>query len=305
MLLARTHNTVASLVLAGMVCLSGPGARAATPVKLAGAITGFVTDPGGVPQMGAAVFLFNRQERQFQRAITDERGVFRFMGLSPDLYSVKVTLASYVPALKKGILVQPGMASVLNVNLNTLFSSIQFAYPPIDSSSLMTDEWKWVLRSAGPTRPVLRFNGDALATNGPHSHRAAVFSDTRGVFKVSAGEGSLSSGVANEADLGTAFALATSLYGNNMVQVSGNLGYGSQTGVPTAAFRTSYSRNMNGGSPEVSVTMRQLFMPGRLGASLGGNESALPMLRSMSASFDDRTQLTDELAVQYGFTLNS
>ena len=29
------------------------------------------------------------------------------------------------------------------------------------------------------------------------------------------------------------------------------------------------------------------------------------MLRSMSASFDDRTQLTDELTVQYGFTLNS
>ena len=305
MLLARTHNTVASLVLAGMVCLVGPGLQAATPVKLAGAITGFVTDPGGVPQMGAAVFLFNRQERQFQRAITDERGVFRFMGLSPDLYSVKVTLASYVPALKKGILVQPGMASVLNVNLNTLFSSIQFAYPPIDSGSLMTDEWKWVLRSAGPTRPILRFSGDVLAQGGSLSHRAAVFSDTRGVFKVSAGEGSLSSGVANEADLGTAFALATSLYGNNNVQVSGNLGYGSQTGVPTAAFRTSYSRNMGGGNPEVSVTMRQLFLPGRFGAAAGGNESALPMLRSMSASFDDRTQLTDELSVQYGFTLNS
>ncbi len=149
MLLARTHNKVASLVLAGMVCLANPAAQAATPVKLSGAITGFVTDPGGVPQMGAAVFLFNRQERQFERAITDERGVFRFLGLSPDTYSVKVTLASFVPALKKGILVQPGMASVLNVNLNTLFSSIQFAYPPIDSGTLMTDEWKWALRSAG------------------------------------------------------------------------------------------------------------------------------------------------------------
>jgi hypothetical protein len=75
--------------------------------------------------------------------------------------------------------------------------------------------------------------------------------------------------------------------------------------VPTAAFRTSYSRNMGGGSPEVSVTMRQLFLPGRLGSALGGSESAMPMLRSMAASFDDRSQLTDELSVQYGFTLNS
>jgi hypothetical protein len=105
--------------------------------------------------------------------------------------------------------------------------------------------------------------------------------------------------------MGTAFALATSLYGNNMLQVSGNVGYGSQTGVPTAAFRTSYSRNLGGGNPEVSVTMRQLFIPGRLGAALAGNEGALPMLRSMAASFDDRSQLTDVLSVQYGFTLNS
>ena len=77
---------------------------------MAGAITGFVTDAAGVPQMGAAVLLFNRQERQFERALTDDRGAFRFLGLTPDLYSIKVTLAAFVPAMKKGILVQPGMA---------------------------------------------------------------------------------------------------------------------------------------------------------------------------------------------------
>jgi hypothetical protein len=257
--------------------------------------------------MGAAVVLFNRQERQFERVLTDARGAFRFVGLMPDLYSVKVTLASFVPALKKGILVQPGAASVLNVSLSTLFSSIQFAYPALESGGIMSDEWKWVLRSASPTRPILRFNADAVATarNRSASQRSAVFTDMRGVVKLSAGEGSLASNTANEADLGTAFAVATSLYGNNMLQVSGNLGYGSQTGMPTAAFRTTYSRNMGGASPEVSVTMRQLFLPGRVGAALAGNESAMPMLRSMAASFDDRTQLTDELSVQYGFALNS
>ena len=309
MLAARTHKTVGSLVLAGAVYLAGAGlGQAATPLRMAGAITGFVTDAAGVPQMGAAVVLLNRQERQFERALTDDRGAFRFLGLTPDLYSIKVTLAAFVPAIKKGILVQPGMASVMNVNLNTLFSSIQFAYPPIENGSLMSDEWKWVLRSASPTRPVLRFNGDAVANSTVSTvsrRRTAVFSDTRGVFQVSAGEGSVASGTANEADMGTAFALATSLYGNNMLQVSGNVGYGSQTGVPAAAFRTSYSRSLGGGNPEVSLTMRQLYLPGRLGAALTGNEGALPMLRTMAASFDDRTALSDELTVQYGFTLNS
>jgi hypothetical protein len=75
--------------------------------------------------------------------------------------------------------------------------------------------------------------------------------------------------------------------------------------VPAAAFRTSYSRSLGGGNPEVSLTMRQLYLPGRLGAALTGNEGALPMLRTMAASFDDRTALSDELTVQYGFTLNS
>jgi hypothetical protein len=256
--------------------------------------------------MGATVVLFNRQDRQFLKALTDERGSFQFLSLLPEVYSVKVTLATFVPAIKKNILVQPGMRSVLNVNLNNLFSSIQFAYPPLENGSLMSDDWKWVLRSATPTRPVLRFNPDALARDAKNtSHHSAVFSGTRGVLQVSAGEGPLSSGVGTQADLGTAFALATSLYGNNMLEVSGNVGYGSQTGVPSAAFRTSYSRNMGGGSPEVSVTMRQLFIPGRLSSALGGNDNALPMLRSMSASFDDRMELADGLTAQYGFTMNS
>lgn len=309
---AMAHKTVASLVTTGLVygvaCLIGQTtARAATPLTLSGAITGSVTDTLGVPQMGATVILYNRQERQFEKALTNERGGFTFMGLFPDLYSVKVTLATFLPAMKKNILVQPGMRSVLNVNLSTLFSSIQLSYPAIENGGIMTDDWKWVLRSASPTRPVLRFNSDALArdTTVRTTTRTAAFTDTRGILRVSAGDGPLVTGIGNEADLGTAFALATSLYGNNTLQVSGNVGYGSQTGVPTAAFRTSYSRNMGGGTPEVSVTMRQLFLPGRLGSALGGSESAMPMLRSMAASFDDRSQLTDELSVQYGFTLNS
>jgi len=308
MLKAMTHSPVAVLVAAGLLSLGAEPARGVAPAHFSGAISGFVFDAGGVPQMGAAVLLFNKQDRQFLKVLTDERGSFQFLSLLPDTYSVKVTLATFVPAIKKGILVQPGMRSVLNVNLNTLFSSIQFAYPTLENGSLMSDEWKWVLRSATPTRPVLRFTPDALArdTKGTRAaNRSAVFTDTRGIFKVSAGDGSLASGIGNEADLGTAFALATSLYGNNMLQVSGNLGYGSQTGVPSAAFRTSYSRNMGGGTPEVSVTMRQLFIPGRLSSSLAGNEAALPMLRSMSASFDDRTELADGLTAQYGFTLNS
>ena len=303
----KTHRTVASLVL-GITSLAAPYVcRAATSsaVQLSGVIAGVVSSSQGVPQMGAAVVLYDRKERVIERALTDERGEFKFASLFPDVYSIKVSLAAFVPAMRKDILVQPGMRSVLAVNLNTLFSSIQIAYPPLENGSLMTNDWKWVLRSASAARPVLRFTEDLPGIVTGRATRTAMFSDTRGLLKFSAGDGALATGIGSQADLGTAFALATSLRGNNVLQLSGNVGYGSQTGVPTAAFRTSYTRDMGGGTPEFSVTMRQLFLPGRLAAAFAGSDSALPVLRTVSAGFDDHTQVTDDVTFQYGFTMDS
>src|SRR5512140_3166631 len=155
----KTHKTVATL-LWGMACLLElrvSQAAAPSPLKLSGAITGVVTDSLGVPQMGATVVLYNRQERLSEKVVTDERGEFRFLALFPDLYSIRVTLAAFLPAFRQNVLVQPGMRSVLNVNLHGVFSTIQFAYPSIENGGLMTDDWKWVLRSSSATRPVLRF----------------------------------------------------------------------------------------------------------------------------------------------------
>jgi hypothetical protein len=301
----RTRNTVASLVV-GLACASVPCvSRAATLVKFSGSMVGLVTDRAGVPRMGAAVLLCDHQDRVCEKALTDQRGEFRFLGLFPDLYSVRVTLAAFVPALKKDILIQPGMRSMLAVNLDALLSSIQLMYPPVDNGSLMTDDWKWVLRGSASTRPVLRFDAGPPGQTPGTSSRAAVFSETRGIVRVSGGEGPQASGIANEADVGTAFALATSLFGNNMLEVSGNLGYGSQTGVPMAAFRTSYSRRTGLDGPVVSVTVRQLYLPGRQGLAGAGPDASQPMLRSVAAGFDDHTRITDEVAVQYGVTLDA
>src|SRR5664280_2526492 len=181
----KTHKTVAFLAI-GIAYLAAPCvSSAAGPIRLSGVISGVVSNSMGIPQMGAIVLLYNRQDRVYEKVQTDDRGQFKFLGLFPDLYSVKVTLATFVPALKKNILVQPGMRSVLNVNLNTLFSTIQLAYPSAESGSLMSDDWKWVLRTASSTRPVLRFVSDRLAATSARSARSAVFSDTRGIFKVS------------------------------------------------------------------------------------------------------------------------
>jgi len=223
------------------VCLPA-SAPAVSPAKFTGAISGVVTDGTGVPQMGAAVLLYNRQERFFQRVFTDERGKFAFPDLVPDLYSVHVTLSSFIPAVKKNIMVQPGMRSLLNVSLATLFSSIQMVYSTQDATALMTEDWKWVLRTASSTRPVLRL----LPRIGPAEEASrthvALFSDTRGILKLSAGDSGDTTTFAASPDLGTEFAVATSLHGGNQLQVSGKVGYAPTGGMPTAAFRTKFTR---------------------------------------------------------------
>jgi hypothetical protein len=279
---------------------------AEAPPPLNGAIAGIVRGTAGIPQMGATVMLYNRQQRLIGKVLTDDHGEFRLLGLIPAPYSVKVSLVSFVPATKE-ILVQPGVRSILNVNLSTLFSTIQFAYPALESGNVMTDDWKWVLRSASSTRPVLRLidPGTASASTSANSasttEHTAVFSETRGLLLVSAGDGPLTVGVGTEADLGTTFALETSLYGNSVLQFAGNLGYGSATGAPTAAFRTTYSRRIADDTPEISVTMRQMLMP----AIAGPDGVALPLMRNLSVSVDDQYRVGDNVTLQYGFTMDS
>ncbi len=131
--------------------------RPASTVKLAGAIAGIVSDPGGIPQMGATVVLFNRQDRPLQKLQTDDHGEFRFTGLFPDMYSVRVSLAAFFPAFKRGILVQPGMRSLLNVKPERPVQHHPAFLPgAIENGGVMSDDWKWVLRSAASTRPVMR-----------------------------------------------------------------------------------------------------------------------------------------------------
>jgi len=298
MVTSKAHNT-AAWMLAGLLCLLAPGAaEGVETVKLSGAIAGVVNDSRGMPQMGATITVYNRQDRQVGKVLSDQNGQFHVLGLFPSLYSLRVTLASFVPAIRRDIAVESGRLSRLHVSLNTLFSSIQLDYPNLENGSLIADDWKWVLRSAADARPVMHFQEEPVGSGS--APPVTLLTDTRGILRFSAGDGQMVANAASEADLGTAFALATSLYGNSLLQMSGNFGYGSQTGVPVAAFRTSYSRELAGGKPVASFTMRQLYLPERLGPVLAGTDTGVPILRTVTASVDNRTQVADNVSVQYG-----
>ena len=124
--------------------------------------------------------------------------MFGFGLLTPDLYSVRVSLASFVPAVKQKIAVQPGMQSLLYVDLASVLSSIELVYAKPGEGALMSDDWKWVLKESAATRPVLRMlpgdSGSDPDSKRDQSASGSVFSDTRGVLNLSAGDpGSLGS----------------------------------------------------------------------------------------------------------------
>ncbi len=254
--------------------------------------------------MGATVLLVDAYERVIGQALTNDRGIFGFGGLAPGLYAVRVSFAAFVPAIKNRIAVKADLQSLLYINLTSVFSSVELVYAAPGQGALMSDDWKWTLKSATSTRPILRLR-DNPAGSGESPAGGSAFSDTTAMLRVSAGdtEGAWAGGM--EADLGTAFALATSLYGRNRLQVSGNLGYTARTGAPNAGFRTTFSRE---DSPaELSITFRQVYLPTRFGASPASATGAdgLPALRTLSLQFRDHFDLGDRLRLDYGSALDS
>jgi Carboxypeptidase regulatory-like domain len=278
-------------------------APAITPARFSGSIAGVVSSSSGVRQMGATVFLYNRFDRLMERSLTSDKGTFGFDSLVPEVYSIRVSLSSFLPAVKRNIAVQPGMQSMLSVNLASLFSSIELVGVSPGQSSVMSDEWKWVLRSSSSTRPILRVLPKLRDPDRPKA-TATVFSDTRGLVRVSAGDQGSASSLGSEPDLGTAFAVATSFYGRNRLQVSGNFGYSSVSRTPLAGFRTTFQRDLPGalGSPQVNLTMRQLSMPSRMTA---GPPDSGPALRTLSVSVLDHYEFSGSLRLEYGFAMDS
>src|ERR1700692_3135856 len=107
----------AGIVIAALLTVSAlsspPGASAASLVSMSGKILGLVTDASGAPQMGAAVTLLTQQDKYCGRTLTDEKGSFSFDGLMAGAYSVRVSLASFMPISKHSILLQPRLRTLM------------------------------------------------------------------------------------------------------------------------------------------------------------------------------------------------
>jgi hypothetical protein len=210
-----------------------------------GAISGYVRNSAGTPQMGAVVEILGAANRSL-KVFTDGAGFYNAAGLLPGLYTLRVTAPSFLPQIRERIGLRPGATLNVNVTLGTLLDVMQLGPARTVPDD---DDWKWTLRSVA-NRPVLRIFSDPTLAQGPEKQSH----DLTGTLSFVAG--SAAGGYGTGSDMSTGFTLERSIFSDGRLAFSGNVGYGD--GLPAAVLHAGYSHRLPSGSePSVGLTVRR------------------------------------------------
>jgi hypothetical protein len=252
-----------------------------------GAISGYVRDASGMPQMGAVVEIAGSVARTLT-VFTDGAGFYSATGLLPGLYSIKVSAPSFLPAQREKVGLQPGISLRLNITLNTLLNAMRVGSV---RGTADDDDWKWTLRSVA-NRPVLRVLDDPAASAGQSFEQQDH--DLKASLSFLAG--SEAGGYGSGSDMSTGFSVERSIFSVDRVALTGHVGYGDS--LPSAVLRAAYSHALPDGSgPSVAVTMRR-FAP---------SDSSLhyAALQALALSAGDDFAVGDVLELKFGSELQT
>jgi Carboxypeptidase regulatory-like domain len=124
-----------------------------------GTISGVVLDLSGTPQMGATVWLISEDAggRLIGQFLSNQRGAFFSTHLKPGNYSVRVSMAGFLPTMERHISVMSDLTTLLRIQVDTVFASLDSLRRKPDAPA-EPDDWKWVLRSSAATRTVLQWS---------------------------------------------------------------------------------------------------------------------------------------------------
>jgi len=231
----------------------GTGVASAQAKLVSGKLAGVVRDLTGTPQMGASVEVLPEAPGAVSSLdyLTNTQGVFRGEKLSPGLYTIRVTLAGFLPTLEQHVRINPNLTTMVRIEMESIFASLDQLRRQPNSSKADADDWKWVLRSAAGTRSVLQWDENANLTayesnRGPAPRVLLEF--TEGARR----PGSVSN-VASAP--GTAFAYDQKLPGAGSLLVAGQMSYQDSAagGVATVWLPTGTI----GSGPHTAVVLRE------------------------------------------------
>jgi hypothetical protein len=143
-------------------CGAGPASAQVNSKAKAGNISGQVRDVSGTPQLGATVEVLSETPglNVTEHFLTNTQGFFQGDKLAPGFYTVRVTLAGFLPSLEKHVRISANLTTMVRIELESMFASLEQMRRPPTNASVEADDWKWALRSASGLRPVLQWNDD-------------------------------------------------------------------------------------------------------------------------------------------------
>lgn len=250
-----------------------------------GAISGYVRNASGTPQMGAIVEILGAANHTLT-VFTDDAGHYTATDLLPGLYTLKVTAPYFLPALRERVGLDPGASLNINVTLSTLLSAMQLG--PVRAAP-DDDDWKWTLRSVA-NRPILRALDDPVASSSEQRENH----DLSGTLAFVAG--SAAGGYGTGSDMSTSFTVERSMFSDGQLAFSGNLGYGEST--PGGVLRAKFSSILPDGSqPMIGLTVTR-FAP----SDPNLHNAAL---QAVAVSAGDEFALGDVLELKFGSELQT
>ncbi|MGH9725324.1 MAG: carboxypeptidase-like regulatory domain-containing protein, partial [Candidatus Acidiferrales bacterium] len=219
---------------------------------------------------------------------TNDRGQFSTAALAPGFYSVKVTLAGFLPSIDQHIGVSDQHTTLLQIVMGSVFTSLEkMRHDP--SEQVASDEWTWVLRSSPATRPVLRWqDDDAVLDAALNPSETDTSNPWLGRLDLTSGSDHPGS-VSNLADApATAFAYDWKLGARAKMLLAGQFSYDGAT--PAGGIAAEWIPSGDLGSGSVSSV---LIRESRVGPDG-------PVFRGMRLSHDDQLALGSRVSIRYG-----
>ena len=255
-------------------------------------ISGVVVDPAGTPQMGATVLISSEQliSGSPVQLLTNDRGRFSTATLPAGLYSIRVTLAGYLPAIEQHVDVNTEHATLLEIVLGSVFSSFEKLRRQPDQPA-DSDDWTWVLRTSAATRPVLRWQDDSVASDTltlQDSSDSSVADQIHGRMELTSGADHPGSIGALADSPGTEFVYDVGLGDKSRFVMAGQFSH--EDGSAAGGFAGEWlPSGLVGVGPVTTILVRE----SQLGP--GG-----PTFRGIRLSHDDELALGRMVSIRYG-----
>ena len=279
-----------ALILA-LACVSAGASTSVAQAKTAaGKLSGVVRDTTGTPQMGATVEIVPEIAAKAATSfglLTNMQGIFHDERVAPGLYTVRVTLAGFLPTVQEHVRISAHLTTIVRVELESMFASLDQLRRQPSSASVESDDWKWVLRSASVTRPVLQWTDDEPTTA---SNVGLDVKAVRPRARLDFTDGSRHAGSASNLPSApsTAFAYDQQLGGTSRLLLAGQANYEGETaggGIATVWLPTGSL----GIGPHSTLVLRE----SRIGPDG-------PTFRGVRMEQDGAMALNDRAVLRYG-----